>query len=477
MAEALWTAAELTETLGAAEGGAMPDSVGGISIDTRTLEPGDLFFAIKGDRTDGHNYLAHAFAAGAGLAVVNADYAGKASGPLLRVRDTLEALNTLGRAGRARSKARIVAVTGSVGKTGTKEMLRLMLGKLGRVHASDKSYNNHWGVPLSLARLPRDADYAVFEIGMNHPGEITPLTHLVRPHAAIITTIAPVHIEFFDGIEAIADAKAEIFDGLEPDGAAILNRDIEQYDRLAQRAGERGAARIVGFGWADEAEARLLASEAEGGGSRIEADCLGERLSYHIGAPGEHLAMNSLGAVAAIKLLGGDVARAVPALAVFGAPAGRGAQSLHAIEGGTFLLLDESYNANPASVTAAIRVLGDLPQSRAKRRIAVLGDMLELGERSDAMHAGLAAAIEAAEVDALFCCGPHMAALFAALPEAKRGAWAENSESLKQALFEAIQPGDAVTIKGSLGSRMGLLVEAIKQRYPQREAAETGAAE
>jgi len=454
--------------IGPASGGAMPAGVTGVSIDTRTLQPGDLFFAIKGDRTDGHAYVGQAFDAGATLAVVEEGFDGETSGgPLLRVSDTLEALNRLGRAGRARSRAQIVAVTGSVGKTGTKEMLRLMFARVGRVHASDKSYNNHWGVPLSLARLPREADYAVFEIGMNHPGEITPLTTLVRPHAAIITTVAPVHIEYFDGIEAVAEAKAEIFQGLERGGAAILNRDNGQFQRLAARAKENGAGRIVGFGTDAGAEARLLSMSAADPGSEIRADILGQALTYRLGAPGQHLAMNSLAALAVVKLFGADLERAAAGLAEFGAPAGRGAQSVHETTGGTFLLIDEAYNANPASMTAALAVLGSLPRTRAKRRIAVLGDMLELGIESDAFHEGLSAAIEAAWIDVLFCCGPHMAALFAATPEANRGAWTENSDELKPLLLGAIRPGDAVMVKGSLGSRMGLIVEAIKQTYPQ----------
>ena len=305
MAETLWTGEELGEIFGPPAGGAMPAGIAGISIDTRTLKAGDAFFAIKGERTDGHNFVAQAFAAGAALAVVAEDFEGKAAGPLFRVPDTLAALNQLAKAARARASGRIIAVTGSVGKTGTKEMLRLMLGALGRVHASDKSYNNHWGVPLSLARMPRDADYAVFEIGMNHAGEITPLTLLVRPHVAIITTIATVHMEFFASIEAIAEAKAEIFAGLEPGGAAVLNRDIAQFDLLAARAKAQGAGTIVGFGRDAEAEARLIALEAADGGSMIEAAILGEALTYQLGAPGEHLAMNSLAALAAVKLAGG----------------------------------------------------------------------------------------------------------------------------------------------------------------------------
>ena len=477
MVEALWTAAELTEIFGPASSGAMPDAVGGISIDTRTLQPGDLFFAIEGDRTDGHEFIAQAFDAGAALAVVKDSYDGVAPGPLLRVKNTLEALNRLGRAGRARSKAKVAAVTGSVGKTGTKEMLRLMFARLGRVHASDKSYNNHWGVPLSLARLPRDADYAVFEIGMNHAGEITLLTQMVRPHVAIITTIAPVHLEFFDSVEGIAEAKAEIFQGLEPDGTAILNRDNEFFVLLAERAKEHGAGRIVGFGRNEDAASHLVSLAVEHGASHVVADCLGSSLSYRIGAPGEHLVMNSLAALAAVATLGGEPARAASALSAFGAPVGRGAQTVHEIESGTFILIDESYNANPASMAAAFKVLGSLSEPQVERRLAILGDMRELGEQSASLHAGLAEVLIAGGIDKVYCCGQYMKTLFSALPEHLRGAWAADSEQLKGTLLNTIQPGDAVTIKGSLGSRMGLLVEAIKQRYPERAQLERTAAE
>ena len=477
MADALWTGGELAEIFGPPSGGAMPEGITGISIDTRTLQPGELFFAIKGDRNDGHDYVARAFAAGASLAVVAETFEGNAAGPLLRVADTLEALNTLGRAGRERSKARIIAVTGSVGKTGTKEMLRLMLGALGRVHASDKSYNNHWGVPLSLARLPRDADYAVFEIGMNHAGEITPLAKLVRPHVAVVTTVAPVHLEFFTGVEAIAEAKAEIFLGLEGGGAAILNRDNDQFGLLAERAKERGAGRIVGFGTDASADARLATIEGGDGGSLIEADILGEPITYELGAPGDHLAMNSLAALAAVKLAGGSIESAAAALAGFGAPQGRGAQSVHRIAGGQFLLIDESYNANPASVGAALKVLGDVPSTRASRRIAVLGDMLELGDQSEALHVALAAPIKAAGIDSVYCCGTYMEALFDALDEAQQAGWSEDSDGLRDTLPASIRAGDAIMIKGSLGSRMGPLVNAIKDRFPALTSAKRTAAE
>ena len=477
MSDALWTRDELLAVLDGEMVGTLPRAIGGISIDTRTLAPGELFFAIRGERTDGHDYVEQAFAAGAGLAIVGRDFRGDVTGPFIRVGgDTLDALNVLGRAARARSKARIVAVTGSVGKTGTKEMLRLMLGRLGRVHASDKSYNNHWGVPLSLARMPRDADYAVFEIGMNHSGEIAPLTRMVRPHAAIVTTVAAVHLAFFRDVEEIAEAKAEIFQGLEPGGTAILNMDNAFYLLLASRASQNGAGRVIAFSNAPDSEAgaRLLSLEASGGGSAVEAEILSATIRYRLGAPGEHLAMNSLAALAAVKALGGDVARGAEALAQFGAPQGRGAQSLHRIGDGVFRLIDDSYNANPASMAAALGVLAAVGQGR---RIAVLGDMLELGAASADMHRGLAEPIAAARVDLVFCCGSEMRALHEALPQARRGAWTPDSTSLTPYLLEALRAGDTIMIKGSLGSRMGPVVEALKQTYPPLAGETNSAAE
>jgi UDP-N-acetylmuramoyl-tripeptide--D-alanyl-D-alanine ligase len=474
MSEPLWTREELLAAVDGEQVGTMPRAITGISIDTRTIQPGELFFAILGERTDGHDYVDQAFAAGAALAVVGPEFRGNTTGPFIRVPDTLEALNELGRAGRNRSKARIVAVTGSVGKTGSKEMLRLMLGRLGRVHASDKSYNNHWGVPLSLARLPRDAQYAAFEIGMNHAGEITPLTEMVRPHAAIVTTVAPVHMAFFKDVEEIAEAKAEIFRGLEPDGTAILNLDNEFFLLLAARAHENEAAHLISFGTAKGADARLVSLSSDATGSVVEAQILDKHLTYRIGAPGEHLALNSLGALAAVKALGGDVGQAVTALAEFGAPVGRGAQSVHEISGGSFRLIDESYNANPASMAAALDVLGTVAQGR---KIAVLGDMLELGDATAEMHRELQVPIAAAGVDLVFCCGPEMRGLFDTLPDMLRQAWATDSAGLiRGGLLQTIKSGDTVMVKGSLGSKMGLIVEAIKREFPQVTGTTTAAA-
>jgi UDP-N-acetylmuramoyl-tripeptide--D-alanyl-D-alanine ligase len=327
------------------------------------------------------------------------------------VPDTQAGLEALGRAGRARAEARIVGVTGSVGKTGTKEALRHVLAAQGSTHASAASYNNHWGVPLTLARLPRAAAYGVLELGMNHPGEIAALTRQARPHVALITLIAPAHLGHFASLDAIADAKAEIFEGLEPGGVAVLNRDDPQFERLRAGAGPH-AGRIATFGAERSADWRLLESRLDPDGSDVVAGFGGKRIAYRLGVPGRHWVANSLAVLAASEALGADVEAAAASLATLEPPAGRGRKRTIPIGGGEALLLDESYNANPVSMRAALELLGQMPG----RRIAVLGDMLELGERGPDLHAGLAEAAQAAGVARVFCCGPLMESLFAALP-------------------------------------------------------------
>ncbi|MDA7947644.1 MAG: UDP-N-acetylmuramoylalanyl-D-glutamyl-2,6-diaminopimelate--D-alanyl-D-alanine ligase [Hyphomicrobiaceae bacterium] len=467
----LWTFADvLAATGGRVEGDGTPD-ISSVSFDSRTLEIGALFAAIRGDNLDGHDFVKTAFAAGAVAALVAEDADVDAlSGPLIRVADTLEALGQLGAAARNRSDAKVIAVTGSVGKTGTKEALRLALGPSGETHASQKSYNNHWGVPLTLANFPPSADYGVFEVGMNHPGEITPLVRLVRPHVAIITTVEPVHLEFFDSVEQIAEAKAEIFLGLEPGGIAILNTDNPHFERLAKRAREAGAGRIVGFGSGDGADARLITMTGADDGSQVDAKIGDKLLSYRVGAAGRHLVMNSLAVLAAVEAVGADLEKAAATLSSYAAPVGRGARSYFELDGGKIALIDESYNANPASMRAALTALGDVPRSDHPRRVAVLGDMLELGETSPELHADLAEPVDAAGVDVVFACGPHMRSLYDALPESRCGAYAENSDGLIRALPEAVKVGDVVMIKGSLGTRMGPLVEALRAHLADRGA-------
>jgi len=355
MSASLWTVDALAAAMQAERAGALPQAVGGLSIDSRSIAPGEAFFAIKGDIHDGHDFVAGALANGAGLAVVARAKRGEVpkNAALLVVPDVLAGLRDLAAAARTRSSAKIIAVTGSVGKTSTKEALRLALARDGEVHASVASFNNHWGVPLSLARLPQAARYGVFEIGMNHAGEITPLVRLVRPHIAIITTVAPVHLEFFPSVEAIADAKAEIFLGLEPGGVAVINRDNAQFARLEQRAREASIARIVTFGEHAKAEARLLRFALQPEGSTVEADILGEHVAYKVGAPGKHLVLNSLAVLAAAKLAGAELALAALALADQAPAVGRGTRIALGVPGGDAVLIDESYNANPLSMRAA----------------------------------------------------------------------------------------------------------------------------
>ena len=424
--------------------GIKPEAIAGISIDSRTLVAGDAFFAVKGDRFDGHDFVAAALAAGAGVAVVAKERLaglGKIAGSLVVVDDVLGALADLGRAARARSAARIAAVTGSVGKTGTKEMLARTLAPEGDVHFSPASFNNHWGVPLTLSRLPPAAKFGVFEIGMNHAGEIAPLTRMVRPHVALVTTVEPVHLEFFRSVKAIAEAKAEIFLGVEPGGAAIINRDNPHYGTLAKLARAAGIERIVGFGEHRRAEARLKLLKLKPDCSCVSAEILGEPVSYKLAAPGRHLVQNSLAVLAAVALMGGDLAKAGLALAQLAPPKGRGARHHLAIGTAGATLIDESYNANPASMRAAIALLGQAQPVRNGRRIAVLGDMRELGRKAPALHAALADAISAANVDRVYLAGPFMRALWEALPPALRAGYAESAAELVPILYDDLAAG------------------------------------
>jgi UDP-N-acetylmuramoyl-tripeptide--D-alanyl-D-alanine ligase len=462
----LWSEGELTAAFGVALNAPLSAAVGGVSIDSRTLEAGDLFIAIKGAAHDGHDHVARAFESGAVAAVVSRERAARlaALGPLFAVDDTLSAMERLGVAARARSKARIVAVTGSVGKTTVKEMLRAMLAACGATHASAHSYNNHWGVPLTLARMAVSARYGVFEIGMNHAGEIAPLSRMVRPHAALVTTIAPVHIEHLGSIEAIADAKAEIFLGLEPGGVAALNRDAPQFERLVKAAAARGA-RVLTFGRGADCDGRLIEVEAIDGGSRVRTRVLGRELAFVLGAPGVHMAENALGALLAAEALGADLDACAAALKRFSPQQGRGARFSVKTADGPAIIIDESYNANPASMRAALKLLAAAKPGPKGRRIAVIGDMLELGPKAEAMHAELAADLSASGVDLLFGAGPLTRALYDAAPASMRAAWAERSNELTDEVARELRGGDIAMIKGSNGSRMGPLVAALRDRF------------
>lgn len=446
---ALWTASELRE----ATGGMMrvPFSAGGVSIDTRTIKPGELFVALIGE-SDGHRWVAAALARGAAGALVHAlpeDVGDEAR--LLLVRDTLDGLMGLGRFARARFGGRLVAVTGSVGKTTTKEMLRAILAAHGSTWAAEASHNNQWGLPLTLSRIPRRAAFCVAEIGMNHAGEIAPLARLARPEVALITNVEAVHVGHLGSVEAIADEKLCIQDGLDR-GTLLLPRDSAMFERLA--AGARHPVRS--FGRHAEADDRLLEARVDAGGTDFSALIAGQRVAVRLAAPGAHMALNAVAALSAAALLGADPVRASAALAGFVPVAGRGARREIAVAGGTALLLDESYNASAIAVRAALGVLAMQP---AARRIAVLGDMRELGEFGPAEHAGLAEAASAA--DLVFTCGPLMAHLRDALPAGRRGDHAADSAALAPVVAAALRPGDVVLVKGSLGSRMKLIVDAI----------------
>jgi UDP-N-acetylmuramoyl-tripeptide--D-alanyl-D-alanine ligase len=473
MTVSLWTVAAMEAAVGATLGqgglfraGPPPRAVTGISIDSRTVKPGEAFFAIRGDTHDGHDFVPAALRQGAIVAVVSRERSHEyGEAPLLVVADVLEALRALAAAARARSDAKIIAVTGSVGKTSTKAALALALGACGETHASAASFNNHWGVPLSLARLPQAARYGVFEIGMNHAGEITPLVRLVRPHVAVVTAVEPVHLEFFRSVAAIADAKAEIFQGVVPGGAAVLNRDNRYFLRLKRRAEEAGIATIVSFGASPRADARLVKFALHADCSTVEAKVLGVPVTYKVGAPGRHLVINSLAVLAAASLAGADLARAAVALAGQQPAAGRGTRLTLNLPTGTALLIDESYNANPASMRAALALLGQAPTGRGGRHIAVLGDMLELGRSGEELHRDLAEAIRESAVDLVYCAGPLMGALWQALPAAYRGGYAETAAGLEPQVAGAVRNGDVVMVKASAGSRFGTIVKALARRY------------
>jgi UDP-N-acetylmuramoyl-tripeptide--D-alanyl-D-alanine ligase len=456
---ALWTSDEVQAALSASSITA-PFEAMGVTFDSRAVGKGDLFVALSGETTDGHGFAAEALARGAAAAIVSRDLPA-AQGALVRVPDTMTALVELGRAARRRSTARIASVTGSVGKTSTKDALRAMLSAEAPTSASVASYNNHVGVPISLARLPRDARYGVFEIGMNHPGEIEPLARQVEAHVGIVTNVGPVHIGHLGSEEAIADEKGCIFAGMAEGAVAVLNRDSRHYDRLAEKARHFGVSRIVGFGRSGSAEARLVSCNLQDSGSDVAALIHGRRIEYRLGAAGEHWVLNSIGALAVVEALGADVTKAAGILAQVKALPGRGARRQLAFGGGTIELLDESYNANPVSVRAMLAVLARTEPQAGGRRILALGDMRELGEDADAYHAGLADAVAASGASKVFLCGPHMRALWQRLAPAQRGVHRPDSAALAGDVAAALEAGDVVAVKGSLGSKMKIVVDAI----------------
>ncbi|TGV13311.1 UDP-N-acetylmuramoylalanyl-D-glutamyl-2,6-diaminopimelate--D-alanyl-D-alanine ligase [Mesorhizobium sp. M8A.F.Ca.ET.173.01.1.1] len=478
----LWTSEALVAATDGRPLGPMPEGISGISIDSRSLQAGDAFFAIKGETMDGHDFVTAAIKAGAGVLVVaegKLPSLGRLTAPIIVVEDVLVALEKLGVASRARSQAKIIAVTGSAGKTTTKEALRHVLSAVGKVHASAQSFNNHWGVPLTLARMPDDCDYAVFEIGMNHPGEIRPLVKMVRPHVAIVTMIAAAHLGFFRNLDEIAKAKAEIFEGLEPEGAAVLNRDDARFKLLDKMAQAAGIEHVYGFGENARSTFKLVKCELHADHSDIAARISGHDMIARIGAPGRHMVQNVLAVLGAAHLVGADLDKVALALADLSAERGRGKR--HVLRhpggptsgqpggprhGGPITLIDESYNANPASMAAAMALLNATPVTGEGRRIAVLGDMLELGDHSAKLHAALADLIVGTGTRTVFLGGPEMRSLAEALPGDIRTEYRAGVEELKPVLLAALRPGDVVMIKSSKGIGFAKLVDALLGKFP-----------
>ncbi|NEK21118.1 UDP-N-acetylmuramoyl-tripeptide--D-alanyl-D-alanine ligase [Sulfitobacter sp. JBTF-M27] len=465
----LWTSAEAAAATG---GRAVGDwACNGVSIDTRTLEPGDLFVALK-DVRDGHEFVAQALEKGAAAALVSRIPDGVAEdAPLLIVDDVLAGLEALGRAARARTAAKVAAVTGSVGKTSTKEMLLAMLSDQGRTHASVASYNNHWGVPLTLARMPKDTEFAIIEIGMNHPGEIAPLARTAQPDVAMVTTVAAAHLEAFENVAGIAVEKASIFEGVKPGGVAVINADIEHAAILMAKAVDR-RLRELEFG-EHGFQFKLLDVNVQDDTTVVQADADGTPLLFKIATPGRHFAMNGLGALAVVQALGGDLALAAQSLGRWSPYKGRGVRErilLDPVETHLALdLIDDSYNANPTSMAASLEVLAaaavtnDIGRLSKGRRIAFLGDMKELGGDAEALHAGLAHLEAMKNIDMVHCVGPLMRALYEALPEHQRGAWTETSDEMVAGLRQKLDSGDVVLAKGSLSMKLGLIVDAIRK--------------
>ena len=447
----LWTA---TDAAAATGGRATADwSATGVSIDTRTLQPGDLFVALK-DVRDGHDFVAQALAKGAAAALVTHVPDGvPADAPLLIVTDVLAALEDLGRAGRARMSGKVIAITGSVGKTSTKEMARIALTGQGRIHAAEASYNNHWGVPLTLARMPADTDFAIIEIGMNHPGEIAPLSRQARPHVALITTVAAAHLEAFGALEGIAREKGAIFQGLQPIGTAILPEDLPVTQILRDCADQAGAV-VLGFG--REGMARLVWAKPRDGQLECRARITGDTVEFTLNSTGLHFVLNAVGVLAALSAAGADLTQAAAHLADWTPPKGRGGVEIL----GQIRLIDDAFNANPASLSAGLATLAGL---QGGRRVAILGDMLELGDQELTMHRDMASDPSIASIDLIHAAGPRMRHLYDALPAAKRGTWADTAAELALNAGSLVAPGDIVLVKGSKSSKVSTVVDALRK--------------
>ena len=458
--ESLWTSEEVIKLTGGKSSKYWVAT--GVSIDSRTIEPGDLFIPIAGPNFDGHNFIENALKKGAVASVVSRTVDGIAQDvPILKVIDTIQALDELGRGGRNRSAANIIGVTGSVGKTGVKEALGSLLSGQGRASFNLGSYNNHFGVPLSLARLPRDADYGIFELGMNHSGELTRLSQIVCPNVALITTVEAAHTEFFSSTDEVALAKAEIFDGLEKGGTAILNRDNQYFDLLRLAALSAGAGNIISFGEHSDSQFRLIDFVLDSQGSSVKVCWDNNNFTYQLSMPGRHWVQNSLAVLAAVYAVKADVIEAAQSFVNIKPFKGRGQFHTIPIQDGYFELIDDSYNACPVSVSAAIEVLSRLEPKPLGRRICILGDMEELGANSTELHCALADKISDALVNIVFTVGPEMRRMCYKLPSTIKTEHADRSDEIIQPLLDALKPGDIVLVKGSASGQMSKVVDRL----------------
>lgn len=459
----LWTSHEVAQATGGTP--SCEWQATGFTIDSREIKKGDLFIALKGPIHDGHDHVQEAFEKGAVAAIVNEDFKGQYN--VVRVKDTLQALNDLAYASRKRTQAKIIAVTGSFGKTSTKEALKLVLGHQGKVTASERSFNNFWGLPLSLCQLPQSFDYGVFEIGMNYPNEITPLSKLARPHIALITTVEKMHIENCGSYEGVADAKAEIFEGMDPGSKVILKKDNPMFHRLEEKAKSKGLD-VVTFGSDPTADARLHENFYRDGRLFVRATVGSRELEYAVPAVGEHWAYNSLAVLTAVWLLGGNVELAAASLSQFQLLDGRGAVREFKVDGGSITVIDDSYNAGPGSMSAGIKTLGRLNPGPEGRRIAVMGNMAELGDFAKELHEALVDELVVNHVDKVFTTGNLMAHLFAKLPESMQGYQNDDLDDLAKKVCSFVRPGDVLLVKGSRGmrayrGRMSKIVDALEE--------------
>lgn len=463
----LWTVDALVLATGGDLVGATGKMINHISIDSREMGDHGLFVAIKGDRFDGHDFIDAAFANGAALALVSRDkVAGKSfAGPLLIVEDALEGLCAIARAARARTSAKIIAVTGSVGKTSTKEALRMAFEQVGATHASIRSFNNHWGVPLMLARMPIETEFGIFEIGMNHPGEIVPLTAMVRPDIAIITNVGAVHLEFFDNVQAIADAKAEIFTGMGKEGIALLGSDHDFVDYLRNKAVAAGLDRVASFGQARNSDVRPLELSQNGEASSGFVDVMGQTVDFTLSIPGLHNVRNMLGVLACAKLLDVDLAQILPTFGQMSAPEGRGSLTRMGVAPNQILLVDESFNANPTSMRAALNVMALRRPDAGGAKIFVLGDMLELGQEGPTLHLDLVQAVIEAEPDVVHCVGPLMEQVYQGLPERMRGLYGKSLENIAKSVMKSLKAHDLIMVKGSKGTGLSALIVEISCEF------------